>query len=556
MKQTPRPGRPSDGLLGLEDLLVLVRAWGRRRADRARELLRAASCLPRTLRQPRGARRLLARSVRALRGSVRRPPASTSPWYGLRTFSVAGTIFLLIFGAGLLIKVVDPLGLDGALQEHSERISTRVAAPFYGLGAAGERAQDHIAVVLVDDTTVAGTKEEPGIGWPPEYTWYPELLQRILAQQPRAVFVDILLERERGYDDSLAEADQWMRAIVAESGIPVFFASAGPDRPTLFGKIEGVGTAVVSWEGLGDEYPLVLRPDELVQWGGERDEPEVGEELVSPALALYRVVCGGAGADAGPHPGPLPQAGEGANRSLLPLAGEGAPKGRMRAAFPCNLTTPTTPMTLQWGYWAPESTYCVPDVDQPTGPWHAALVELGKGLRSGRVPDIHDAERRGCPYTLTVPAEHLRDRDVASVLRDRVVLVGTQIPGLNDFVLSPVHQKVPGVYLHAMALDNLLTWGDGHLRRTDGMFLGSEFLAAALAAFLAALVLRYASGVWRLIGLVAVGLGVILAQGIVLQQFFRQPPIDWVGGLTLFALVVFAVRDKVDKGRSPAAPGT
>ncbi len=41
----------------------------------------------------------------------------------------------------------------------------------------------------------------------------------------------------------------------------------------------------------------------------------------------------------------------------------------------------------------------------------------------------------------------------------RYVLVGANIPGYNDFARSPVHGLVPGVHYHAMALDNLLSYG-------------------------------------------------------------------------------------------------
>jgi CHASE2 domain-containing sensor protein len=39
------------------------------------------------------------------------------------------------------------------------------------------------------------------------------------------------------------------------------------------------------------------------------------------------------------------------------------------------------------------------------------------------------------------------------------VLIGADILGSGDRIESPVHGQVPGVYLHAMALDNLLTFG-------------------------------------------------------------------------------------------------
>ncbi|MDU1661953.1 MAG: ATP-binding protein, partial [Stenotrophomonas maltophilia] len=48
---------------------------------------------------------------------------------------------------------------------------------------------------------------------------------------------------------------------------------------------------------------------------------------------------------------------------------------------------------------------------------------------------------------------------VAGLLRDRLVMVGASITSTGDLVQSPVHGLIPGVYLHAMALDNLINKG-------------------------------------------------------------------------------------------------
>ncbi|WP_413700593.1 CHASE2 domain-containing protein [Psychromonas sp. KJ10-10] len=43
-----------------------------------------------------------------------------------------------------------------------------------------------------------------------------------------------------------------------------------------------------------------------------------------------------------------------------------------------------------------------------------------------------------------------------------IVLVGGQIDGIYDYVVSPVHGSLPGVFFHAMALDNLIVYGDAY----------------------------------------------------------------------------------------------
>jgi hypothetical protein len=80
---------------------------------------------------------------------------------------------------------------------------------------------------------------------------------------------------------------------------------------------------------------------------------------------------------------------------------------------------------------------------------------------------IAEDRYQSCPPILTLNALDLfRDAaflashgDPARTISNRFVLVGTHLPGLNDFVYSPWHGYLPGVYKHAMALDNLIVRG-------------------------------------------------------------------------------------------------
>ncbi len=45
------------------------------------------------------------------------------------------------------------------------------------------------------------------------------------------------------------------------------------------------------------------------------------------------------------------------------------------------------------------------------------------------------------------------------LLQGKVVMYGASLSGVQDLVFTPNRDILPGVYLHAMALDNLLTWG-------------------------------------------------------------------------------------------------
>jgi hypothetical protein len=128
-----------------------------------------------------------------------------------------------------------------------------------------------------------------------------------------------------------------------------------------------------------------------------------------------------------------------------------------------------------WGYGA------APTLDGPEDGDCGASVGL---MESGREFLLQGLKwlRWRCPYTPRVSAMSLlagggtldlgRPLDVGEgrpapehrqhpqILRDKVVLYGFDLAGLSDVVSPPTHATLPGVFLHAMALDNLLTWGE------------------------------------------------------------------------------------------------
>jgi hypothetical protein len=89
------------------------------------------------------------------------------------------------------------------------------------------------------------------------------------------------------------------------------------------------------------------------------------------------------------------------------------------------------------------------------------LYWFGSGLLQGTVL------RQGCPYTDTLRAGYLRshqqDDDVQSRIKGRYVFYGGDLAALGDYINPPTHMRLPAIYLHAMALDNLLAYR-GHYK--------------------------------------------------------------------------------------------
>jgi hypothetical protein len=77
------------------------------------------------------------------------------------------------------------------------------------------------------------------------------------------------------------------------------------------------------------------------------------------------------------------------------------------------------------------------------------------------------AAKKPCPYTNTISVLHLLgpyDEDVERHVAGKAVFYGANFQMAGDRVISPVYEDLPGVYLHAMAHDNLVTFGDDFKR--------------------------------------------------------------------------------------------
>ncbi|MER1939360.1 CHASE2 domain-containing protein [Castellaniella sp. FW104-16D08] len=76
------------------------------------------------------------------------------------------------------------------------------------------------------------------------------------------------------------------------------------------------------------------------------------------------------------------------------------------------------------------------------------------------------------PYTTTLYVRDLlnpraqtnaiADQQARDLLQNRFVMYGGNLSGVQDLIFTPTRQLLPGVYLHAMALDNLLHWGKAY----------------------------------------------------------------------------------------------
>jgi hypothetical protein len=353
-----------------------------------------------------------------------------------RKRGLIGQAVCLVFSWLILFWAVfswyDWFGLEEASGAFSAKIIDRVMAPFYQ-----SEAQKDIVVILVNDDTLDAFQT----AWPPQYSFHAELMRRILAQEPRGVFVDLLFERVRTYDHSLAAAKSEIQELARESHIPVYFAQSGSNAHFLFEdpSTPEIRGAVVRWSNVGDNYPLTLTSSAA---GGS----PLRKVSMTPAYSLFRVAC---------------------LDTHSPLRGCTGPWQRDPPSSPASLS-------MRWGWFAQTRLgskdldlpkVCLDDVADLEKPWLRSLNLLWASLLPSTTSEIREAQRRKCPFTTTIFAHELADIFDAKgepLLKNKIILLGANVPGIPDYVDTPVNGKLPGVYLHAMALDNLMHFGNSY----------------------------------------------------------------------------------------------
>lgn len=446
--------------------------------------------------------------------------------------------FLFYFLGGFALFTFDPFGFDRITDSYSERIIQRAFSPFYQSetpvwekGATApwlqppdeRRKESAVAVVMLDESTLT----QMTLPWPVPYKHHGVVLDRVLKSCPRALFIDfrfLRVDREQEVRnlervllnffgvERTEDASPWARLAAEPPGsiapsrlsgahecesqiasgelnlppghfrvgtFPLFFAHADELDVPLIGRLglfgKPVPTRFVTSGRISDYhggYPLALPLSEKeaaargASEGGSR-----GDLIATPAVALYRTY-------------------------------RGVPAGR--ATAPPGPDEFQGPMYLRWGYWMNPRQTAYRDA------LTVCETRCGlTGLAGAVVPFLKSAEllvgalvsgARGrdeattiyCPPILEIPAQipmHVGTSAEAyrEDLRGRMVLYGGNLSQTPDLAFSPVQGPIPGVYIHAMALDNLLTMGPkGYATRlSEGWSRAIELVLLAILAFFA-----------------------------------------------------------------------
>jgi len=400
-----------------------------------------------------------------------------------RILDVASGALLTMLVLGFIWAHLDPFGLGRTSDMYSEKIINRVMSPFYK-----SHGQEAIAVVLIDEDSL----EDQEIGWPPTYDYYSQLLYRVMRQRPKAIFVDILLERERPSDaESLSLARHDLAEYMNEFNIPIVLAQSHPDTVNLFSNISEISSALTAWED--NDYPLLIP-------SGSKDNQELTWHP-TVAMKLFELM------------------------SQSPL----------KELSQQNLV-------VQWGSATPSLTRdnkLLGDVDyqfvEPTmlERWYKAGALLTHSVLTGLDENSVDNNRLLSPYTLTIQAHELAIESRRGLLENKVVLIGAKVDGINDMIETPANGLLPGVYQHAMALDNLMKYGDNYYKRPP--FPKYLFILIAIVLSLASSYLMVKQNI-RGFKIYTLAVVVVIAACLTMYFGFHYAPQNWIGLALICAL--------------------
>ncbi len=345
---------------------------------------------------------------------------SERPTWRWHLYVVFMTLLVGLFLAWLSNKLL--------IEEVIKRATTRIYAPLLSLNYsdAGQRA---ITVMTLDDTDL----KEYGLNWPVPLDYYQRLLDGVVKRKPKAIFLDVLFLDDKPKREVESLIGAACRA--TDAGIPFFLAtfaleslSSNTERQLFAARTPSGVPCVIAVR------PNVT-PDTLdqSQWAyplRPRHADEAKDNTVLPdsvAMSmycrLYKSTC------------PV--------KTEVPLALIWATK-----AAPTNAATMVvrnqqgslTPVCRDiWNWWE-----VIPGAVLFRQIANLSMLPL-------------------CPYNQVIPVRALKNfgftaDQLDKELNGKVVLIGVDLKSIGDNLFSPLHGRLPGVHVHAMALDNLISF--------------------------------------------------------------------------------------------------
>jgi hypothetical protein len=393
---------------------------------------------------------------------------------------LAGVVRVVFYTAITIVLLnLNLFGLDKATREYSAVLFNLIVGPAYtsyqthgakradqalpahyrcGEDGTVENGNGDVAPCMpaVLTLTEHGLNERLNGRWPISYRDHAFILGRLLEGNPRALVVDILFldDRPKETIDPLRE----QVAAYAAAGVPLYFAalsytdladglrhpknwcsSDDAVRPTCLTG-EPVRSEHIIWVDIGDG---AMDPDARARGGSyflnyptRVTQEASGRSLAGPAFKIYNDLRVGAGSA---------------------YRGPELPPDDVYADVPMRLFWAGEPHDLTRKYY---------DCDPARG-------MVARALQAILTPN---ELRQRCPTLPAARADYLLSTDeegatfwktraqIAEFVEGRVVYYAADLSAFGDQIVAPGLGRVPGVWAHAKAHDNLLRFGDDYKR--------------------------------------------------------------------------------------------
>ncbi|MET2849901.1 CHASE2 domain-containing protein [Vibrio owensii] len=340
----------------------------------------------------------------------------------------------------VFIFVIDPLGMRSAAEEHYEDHILRGWSPFFS-----EVVSDDITVILIDDAFIEKINK-----WPVPYKTLSGLLKRVSQYDPQMVFFDFLQHHEHSKN-----LNRWLKTL-SKQPYPVFMGSDPrfdnisrmSDPESIRYKIsQATELVAVGWDGHGRYYPMQVKWNDSI--------------MNTAAKAMFDSWCD-------------------QNTACAHRRG----------------TNYSRSMIVQWSNkYSPQHQLYYPQKQPcnsiPDSRWsqftEIMSISFTQGIRDEK--ELDEVLRVRCLPFLTVSATklwgntRLSPDELKKAIKNKIILIGYNLSGGTDLVRSPVHGSIPGVYHHAMALDNLIQLDGFHWRVPEKSGIFSLSFADLLEIF-------------------------------------------------------------------------
>ncbi|MGB3457480.1 MAG: CHASE2 domain-containing protein [Litorimonas sp.] len=385
-----------------------------------------------------------------------------------------------------LTAMLDPFGSDSFGDQQVSDFFDRVSSPLYG--GAERIAQSEILVVRI---TPEDLENRLGGGaWPPSYESQLAILEGLTRHGPTAIFMDFYyrtaqapegrprvmdLQGERNLQDVFEALSQEARggraedirgteevAVFAE-GLRRLRYGEGGEIPILIGPI-GQNASTADRVSLADPFePLRAYAAETTRTPdlSVGISVSVNGAIVYPSHSVYTSAFETSRSS--------PQAAH----VLFKLFCDSrrAQWDRFDACRkPGVLENEGNDIALRWGFGSPaDASANRPDWRRilpgcEAGTWGQRVRKALAFASEKAVSGLNDGMNgRDCAYHMSIEVGDLfgglPDDQLASMIEDKIVLIGADVPYLADNFDTPVYGSLPGVFIHAMALDNLIELG-------------------------------------------------------------------------------------------------